>query len=98
MRVVTAFPVINTAFPPGRVAVLYVVGDRVLPDFADGDVSRPSAGPVPEGSGLCQAIITSQHITPVTAGEIVLHKNHSAGGFHVTAPALGLIAELLVVV
>jgi len=60
-----AFPVINTAFPPNRVAVLYVVGDRVLPDFADGD-----------------AILTSQHISPIVPGEIVLHKNHSAGGFH----------------
>ena len=98
MRAIAAFPVINTAFPPGRVAVLYVVGDRVLPDFADGDVSRPSAGPVTEDCGSCQAIITSQYINPVTAGEIVLHKNHSAGGFHVTAPALGLIAELLVAV
>merc|ERR1712166_96929 len=60
-----AFPVINTAFPPNRVAVLYVVGDRVLPDFADGD-----------------AILTSQHINPIAPGEIVLHKSHSAGGFH----------------
>eukprot|EP00658_Telonema_sp_P-2_P045962 TRINITY_DN3401_c0_g1_i1.p1 TRINITY_DN3401_c0_g1~~TRINITY_DN3401_c0_g1_i1.p1 ORF type:complete len:225 (-),score=37.25 TRINITY_DN3401_c0_g1_i1:425-1099(-) len=38
-----SFPIINLAFPPERMALLYVVGDRVAPDYTDGDVMVTSS-------------------------------------------------------